>query len=168
MAQTTSFDFQIQGGMRANIDDVGVGLGSDEVTIASTGLEEMHVTLADDTAGQEFNAFVYGSDTIGAGATKTITLASVVDRFGVAFNPTVIRAAFFRLLTPDGTKKFRVGPLSDAAAVTFGMPTAGYKESFEFECFVNRYGWTTPITKVLIHNPGASTITVQWALGGKR
>jgi hypothetical protein len=110
----------------------------------------------------------HGDNTIGAGATLTIDFTTQTDRL----TGTVIGAGgkvlfgCVALQSPDGTKKIRVGPNNDAAAVTFGMsPVSAYQDRTVDFTYDEPYTGSSG-DKILIKNPGGSTIDVSWSFAG--
>lgn len=151
--------------------DDGISVGTDNVGANQDGFPQCLAEFGNDTTTNT-NSFVdyqlHGATTIGAGNTATILLdGTLKDRFGDAVTNDKLKVALFAISGPDGTLTCRVGPQSVTGAVTFGMATTGRVDFRYFQPFVDlKTGWAGD--KIILNNPGASSITVNWAVAGDR
>ena len=168
---TIHVDVKVTYNLTSEYSNDGVSIQNDQAG-PGTNAWPLLVLAGDDTITDAVNGKLkwqaHGDNTIGTGATLTLDFTTLTDRL----TGTVIGAAthvyygIIAIVTPDGTKKFRIGPNNDAAAVTFGMaPVAAYQDRTVDWLYDEPYAGSLG-DKILIKNPGASTIDISWSFTG--
>ena len=125
----------------------------------------------------EVNDWIRTRVTLAATTTVSVDLigSAYQNPFGVNLAFTAIKAIFAVLVTPDGSKKFRIGPqnVANAAQLCFGgVGAQAYIESCWYVPLIGPpAGWaiTAGTADLLpLYNPGGSSIDVDLVVIGKK
>lgn len=125
------------------------------------------------TGNFQVNAFYAANRTVAATTFDNFNLTTGPAALGTVFSLTKLKLLVVAIVSPDGTKKLRVGPQnqSNAAQLWFGgTGTTVYDEFTAYRVWENPYaGYTVTATTgdiLPIYNPGAGPVTYgAWLLG---
>lgn len=138
-----------------------------------TGWPTIDITLEDGTADSQANELYVDYQTINAAASFAVNLFGTLTNFrGQTVNLTKLKGILVVLESPDGIKKFTIGPDGGATPLQawFSGTAAGNKTEHYHFCFESHQwgGWTVTAGNdcLYINNPGASAINVYIAAWG--
>lgn len=168
MANEFALEMALSGGASLTEADVGPVYPIASFEIGST-VDELSFELEDGTAAGQANDLYFSRQTIAAAGTFTLNLfgGTLSNFMGEAINWTKLKGVLVVIKSPDGTKKFTIGPDGGATPMQawFNATTAGQKTHhnwFEFKVDTLGAGWAVAAANdcLYINNPGAGSIDV--------